>query len=854
MFDQRKVCAYCAFVVLAFLLTNLIANRQVKRATGPSAEIRLQPKAASVPTSSTTVLSEAKEETRLRVEASYGNLPLSFEPNRGQTDPRVKFISRAGHRTLWLTQDEAVLALGRSSRSRASKAAAGGKEDRNAPAVLRMRFLSANPGATIVGEDQQAGTVNYFIGKPEQWRTKIPTYARVRYRSVYPGVDLVFYGNNRQMEYDLVMSPGVDTAQIRLGVSGANSLRLDADGNLVMKTAAGDVVQQKPRVYQRKGSRLIAVAGDYLINGKNEVGFRLGNYDHTAAVIIDPVLRYSSFLSGSGDENDAGTGIAIDSSNRAVVAGWTESGTFPGENGPVPPFGLGGPTAFVTKLDFTGSKVIFTAFLVNVIEFDTVALALDAADNIYMAGTTNGTNFDPAGFTTTPGAFQRNFGGGESDAWVAKFDSTGSKLIYSTMLGGSGDDVATSIDVDSAGNAYVTGLTRSKNFPVTSGVFQSECKLKNDGSCTSAFVTKLNALGTKALYSSYLGGHGTQSGHSIAVNPSGNAFVTGQTEAKDFPTTAGTMQPVPASSADAFVVQFSSSGSHLNFSTFLGGASVDTGNGIAIDSGGNVFVTGQTQSANFPIKNAFQPHCTGGCSFAAKLSPSLRLLYSTFIGEGAGTAIAATTGGEAYVAGIAGINFPTTQNAFQRVRLNNDSDGETTGNSGFITKLTPTGQLSYSSRYGAALLSNSLARSPRMALDRDANAYLTGIVGFQPFTSIPVTPGAFQEQPGAELDGFVAKVVSLCALSTTNRTVTICSPGNGSTVKSPVRIIAGTTDVTPVRLTQIYLDGKKIFEQPLSAINVALPIAGGTHRLTVQGLDMARVFFKKSISINVSPH
>jgi hypothetical protein len=787
-------------------------------------------------------LASAQDSTRLKVEATYGNLPLSFEPNHGQTDPQVKFLSRASHRTLWLTNNEAVLAVGR----RSGISRAGGKQEITrklgniAPAILRMKFVGANADPRITGEDRQAGTVNYFTGKPEQWRTKIPTYARVRYRSLYPGIDLVFYGNNRELEYDLAVSPGANPRQIKLGIAGAESLRLDADGNLVMKTAAGDVVQQKPRIYQSKGTRLVAVVGGYVINSQDEVGFRLGNYDHTAAMIIDPVLRYSSFLSGGGDEDDAGTGIAVDSSNRAVVAGWTDSSPFPSKEGSQPPF-VGGSAAFVIKLDFTGSNVIFTAFIANAVEFANVALVLDGADNIYLAGTTNGTTFDPAGFATTPGAFQRNFGG-ESDAWVAKFDSTGTKLIYATLLGGSGQDIVSSIDVDSAGNAYVTGFTKSKNFPVTSGVFQGQCKLKSDGSCASAFVTKLNALGTKALFSSYLGGHGTQSGQGIAVNPSGDAFVTGQTDAKDFPTTAGTMQPVLAGSADAFVVEFSSSGSHLNFSTFLGGGGADIGNGVALDSAGNVFVTGQSQSTNFPIKNAFQPHCTGGCSFAVKLSPGLRLLYSTFIGQGDGTAIAATSGGQAYVTGIAGTSFSTTQNAFQRVPFPSTDD------SGFITKLTSTGQLSYSSRYGGALF----PKSPRVALDRDANAYLTGIVGFAP--TIPVTPGAFQEQAGAELDGFVAKVVALCALSPVNRSVTICSPSNSSTVKSPVNIVAGTTDVTPVKLTQVYLDGKKIYENPLSAINVNLPIAGGTHRLTVQGLDTASVFFKSTISINVSPH
>jgi hypothetical protein len=842
MLHRNKLYSFLALAILSSLPAGVVIYRHLEKqppVTQPQNETVL-------PLASNTLNpAEAQEQDRLRVEVGYGNLPLSFEPNRGQTDPRVKFLSRAGSRTLWLTSDEAVLAVGRPPRpiGHSAKKAAAVREDQIAPAVLQMKFVGANTSPTIEGEARQPGTVNYFTGKPDEWRTKIPTYARVRYRSLYPGIDLVFYGTNRELEYDLVVSPGADPAQIKLGISGAENMRIDADGNLVLKTAAGDVIQQKPRIYQRKGTNLVAVAGDYVINGKDEVGFRLGSYDRKAAVVIDPVLRYASYLTGGGDEDDGGTGIAVDSSNRVVVAGWTCSGSFPGENGPANP---GCVSAFVTKLDFTGSTMVFTAFVPGSVFFDNVPLALDAANNIYIAGSTNGNTFGDDTFKPTPGAFQGTFGG-KTDAWVAKLNSTGTRLIYATFLGGSGDERTGGIAVDSGGNAYVTGTTTSKNFPVTAGVFQSECKLKNDGTCASAFVTKLNADGSHALFSSYLGGHGTQSGQGIALNSSGNAFVVGGTDAKDFPTTAGSAQPVPAGGEDAFVAQVSSSGSHLNFSTFLGGAGADVGNAIALDSFGNAFITGRTQSKNFPVKNAFQPGCSGECSFVSKLNTNGGLVYSTFLGNGGGrgTGIAVTRAGEAYVTGEPGPSFPITQNVFQRVQGPQLFDNPP-GGSIFITKFSSAGQLIYSSYFGGGL------DSPRVALDPSTNAYLTGLVSFG--GTVPATPGAFQEQRGAEEDTFVAKVVALCALSTANRTVTICSPGNGSTVASPVRIIAGTTDVTPVKLTQVYLDGNKIYETGLSAINVGLPIPAGTHRLTVQGLDTASVFFKKSISINVSPH
>lgn len=416
---------------------------------------------------------------------------------------------------------------------------------------------------------------------------------------------------------------------------------------------------------------------------------------------------------------------------------------------------------------------------------------------------------------------------------MAKLDSTGTRLIYLTFLGGSGDEVPTAIAADSAGSAYVTGFTTSKNFPVTAGVFQRECKLKSDGSCASAFVTKLSPLGTRALYSMYLGGHGTQSGQGIAVNANANAFVAGSTDARDFPTTAGSEQPVPGGGVNAFVTQISGSGSHLNYSTFLGGSNSDGAQAIALDKAGNAFVTGFTGSTNFPVKNAFQPRCSGSCGFVSKLNTSGRLVYSTFI-AGVGAGIAVTPDGIAHIAGDPGTNFQATQNAFQRIP-----------GGILLTKLGATGFLSYASFFGSGI------RDPRVALDRFGNPHLAGEVGFAPFGSIPVTPGAFQETQGAELDGFVAKVVALCALSTVNRTVTICGPLDGSTVASPVRVTSGTTSVTPVRLTQIYLDGKKVFQARLSAISVLIPMSRGAHRLTVQAFDTSEAIFNKTIRVNV---
>jgi hypothetical protein len=428
MFRAKKVSLPWIFTISILLPICLIAAQHITRHSRPAHQAQPRNASGILREVSTTSPSPAKvqDSTRLQVEASFGNLPLAFEPNRGQTDSQVKFLSRAGNHTLWLTSDEAVLALGRPPRSIGpdTKQAAAAKENQSAPAILRMKFIGANAHPRIAGEAKQSGTINYFAGKPNEWRTKIPTYARVRYRSLYPGIDLVFYGNNRELEYDLVVSPGADPGRIKFGISGAENLHLDPDGNLVLKTPAGDLIQQKPRIYQRKGSSLVAVVGDYVINSKDEVGFRLGSYDPRGAVVIDPVLRYATFL--GGNSFDASRAIAVDSSNRAVVAGTTGSSNFPATTSRSFP-----TEVFITKFDFTGSRLIYSSLLIgSILDLGKLGLALDSAGNAYVTGVV-----ESRAFATTPGAFQTELHG-DFDAFVTKLNANGTALVYSTFLGG----------------------------------------------------------------------------------------------------------------------------------------------------------------------------------------------------------------------------------------------------------------------------------------------------------------------------------------------------------------------------------------------------------------------------------
>ncbi len=394
--------------------------------------------------------------------------------NQGQTAAQVDFLSQGSGYTLFLTPAETVLSLQKPAPAAGDGAAAPDS------VVLSLRFVGANPQPQVVGLDRLAGTSNYFIGSdPSQWHTNIANYGQVEYQNLYPGVDLVFYGNQRQLEYDYVVAPGTDPGVIKLAIDGAESMTIDGQGNLVLHTSAGDVLEDAPVVYQESGGVRQPVSGQFVLEGDGQVGFALGAYDHTRPLVIDPVLSYSTYLGGTG--NDAGFGIAVDTAGDAYVTGYTSSTDFP----------------------------------------------------------------------TSAGAFQTTYGGGDLDAFVTKLNPTGTALVYSTYLGGTDDEEGQGIAVDTAGNAYVTGYTYSTNFPTTAGAFQTTY-----GGSQDVFVTKLNATGTALVYSTYLGGTDDEEGQGIAVDTAGNAYVTGYTYSTNFPTTAGAFQTTFGGGADVFVTKF----------------------------------------------------------------------------------------------------------------------------------------------------------------------------------------------------------------------------------------------------------------------------------------------------------
>ena len=691
-----------------------------------------------------------------RVSEGYGKLPLHFEANQGQTHEDVRFLSRGAGYSLYLTAGEAVLVLTRPSPDENGKRnvqASPGPRAQEEPVALRMALVGANRKPLVSGLDQLPGKANYFIGKDQsKWRTNVPTYGKVHYREVYPGIDLVYYGNQRQLEYDFVVAPGADPKKIVLGFKGAEKLKIDAEGNLVLNAAGGEIRQHKPIIYQEVDGIRHEIAGSYVRKGANRVGFKVATYDTSRPLVIDPVLSYSTYLGGSG--NDYGSGIAVDADGNVYTTGLAASVNFPTTAGAFRPAFGGSGDAFVTKLDRTGSVLVYSTYLGGSGHEHGEKLAVDAAGNAYVTGHTRSTDFP-----TTLGAVQ-TLSGGMDDTFVAKLDPAGSGLVYSTYLGGGGIDFGLGIAVDADGNAHVTGYTDSTNFPVTAGAFQLIAGGGND-----AFVTKLNPTGTGAVYSTYLGGSVQDYGRGIAVDISGNAYVAGSTDSPNFPTTPDAYRLTFAGGwDDPFVTKLNPAGG-LVYSTYLGGSSDDRGSGIAVDAGGNAYIAGTTWSLDFPTTlGAFQPVYGGGAydGYVIKLDPTgSTLVYSTYLGGielDYGQGIAVDAHGNAYVTGNTySINFPTTASAFQR------SFGG--GSDAFVTKLNPSGSaLVYSSYLGG----NASDYGWGIAVDAADNAYVAGATSSGNF---PTTSGAFQPGfGGGDGDAFVARIGEAAASPATTTT------------------------------------------------------------------------------------
>ncbi|PYN01523.1 MAG: hypothetical protein DME07_12980, partial [Candidatus Rokuibacteriota bacterium] len=591
--------------------------------------------------------SKSDDAVRVRVIGAFGQLPLSFEANRGQTDSQVRFLSRGPQHTLLLAPTEAVLVfITREHPEGGERQGTKAKLAKPRPATrtaLGMTFLGANPDVRVTGREELPGKANYFIGNdPAGWRTNVPTYARVHYEDLYPGIDLVYYGNQRQLEYDFVVRPAADPRRIALGFQGAQRLEVDPQGDLVLHTAAGAIRQRKPIIYQEVAGRRVEIPGDYVLRDGQRVGFHVAAYDTSLPLIIDPTLVYSTYLGGGSF--DEGYAIAVDpATGNAYVTGFTDSFNFPTMGAFQTTFASGSGDAFVTQLNADGSALVYSTYLGGNGDDRGFGIAVDSIGSAYVTGSTGSSNFP-----TTMGAFQTVSGGGSEgtiDAFVTKLRPDGSGLVYSTYLGGNGQDAGFGIAVDSSFNAYVTGSTvpfinpATPNFPTTPGAFRTGFV----GGGGDAFVTKLKPDGSGLVYSTYLGGTGSDKGFGIALGAGGTAYVTGNTDSTNFPTTGGAFQTAARGGADAFVTKLNPTGAGLVFSTYLGGTGFDEGLAIAVDTNGNAYVTGDTDSTNFPTTTgAFQtvfggpavlPPDEPGDAFVTKLSSTGALSYSTYLGR-----------------------------------------------------------------------------------------------------------------------------------------------------------------------------------------------------------------------------
>jgi len=728
--------------------------------------------------------SDAQNEAYAQGQIAYSSLALNFIPNASQIDRPVKFYETGNGHATYFTEEGMNLTLSSGHPFTVP---------RPDPVRLKLIPLGAKKNPEITVEGLQKGRVNYLIGHDsKKWRTNLPTYHAVVYKEVYPGIDMKFYGSNRQLEYDIVVNPGADPSRIRLSYEGIKGLRITENGDLEIGLEGGQITQKKPFVYQEIHGKRQVVAGNFRLlqpqtvarNPQFAFSFEVISYDKTYPLIIDPTLVYSSYLGGSGDEHSFS--IARDASGRVYVTGYTTSND-------LVPAGLcpkaydcsfnGGPTdAFVAKIDPSASdaaSLIYVTYLGGSSKEDNGvvagSIAVDAAGNAYVTGVTASSDFP-----VTANAYQSSNQGGY-DAFVTKLDPEGSHLLYSTYLGGSGDDTGRSIAVDASGRVYVTGETTSANF-VPRGLCPAAYDCSFTGRSSDAFVVKLDpaASGPASLqYATYLGGSDLDIGFSIAVDSEGRAYVTGETNSYDFPVTHGAFDVTcgmdgfcDGGVSDTFVAKIDptrSGPASLVYSTYLGGSGFDSSNpvnSIAVDGKGNAYVTGCTASDDFPITpGAYQKRRAGGCDiFVTKLKPDPSgptpdpsdLLYSTFLGGDSyddAWGIAVDRAGIVYLTGFTwSKDFPTTSGAISNKLAGGVGDA-------FVAKLKPDSsgptpdpsELLYSTYLGGSGSDTAYG----IAVDASGRIYLAGDTTSPDF---PTSPGGFDRTLHGGADVFVAEL------------------------------------------------------------------------------------------------
>jgi Beta-propeller repeat len=668
--------------------------------------------------------SRVSPKTRDRILDAYGKLPLTFIPNAGQVRGDARYYAQGNGFSVYFAPQKVTLALTAGKRRTA----------------LSLVPVGASAGASVIAGRPAPGRVSYFIGSRRH--TDLPTYHEITYKDLWPGIDMVFGDKGGKLKYEFRLAPGADPRRINLAYEGAQGLALGPSHELLISTPLGTLRDSRPRSYQQVGSRRTAVATGYALDQRaSAYGFSLAGYDRHRPLVIDPGIAYSTFIGGTG--NERGIEVAADGFGNAYVTGGTYSEDFPTTTGAVDTSYQASSDAFVTKLDPTGSTVLYSTYIGGGAAESGLGIAV-LGNIAYVTGGTGSSDFP-----TTAGAFDTSHNGNE-DVWVLRLNSTGTALDYSTFIGGSSaaGDFGQAIAVDKQGNAYVTGGTGGAGFPTTTGAYDTTY----NGDLLDCYVAKLNPTGTGLVYSTLLGGAGKDVGAGIAVGPSGAAYVTGDTSSSNYPTTTGAYDRTSNGKLDAFVTKVGPAGAALGYSTFLGKAADDFGKGVVVDGSGNAYVAGWTASPAFPVTaGAFDTTFGGGHDgFVTKFNAGgSTLAYSTFLG-GSGTdevnGIGIDTSANAYVTGSTdSANFPTA-----------GTTADTTFNGvldGFVAELGSTGaSLPYSSYLGGT--DYEFGRG--VALGAGGGVVVTGRTNSADY---PTTAGAFDTGfNGGTNDAFVTKV------------------------------------------------------------------------------------------------
>ncbi len=653
---------------------------------------------------------------------------LRFEANQGQAPASVRYLARTRKNLVLLTNKGATLVTGSESAD----------EDSN---VVELRFAGGSNNPTIEAEFPLRGRVNYLIGSSaEGWYTNIPTYGRVRYRDVYPGIDIVFRSGGQSLEYDFEIAPGGKVSDIRIGFEGATLLRL-SNGSLDVD---GVLSQPAPRIFQLRGDVHVSVDGRYALRDDGTVGFEVAQFDASLPLIIDPVVEFSTFLGGQAD--DGGLAVTVGPDGSAYVTGTTRSTDFPTVHPHQPDFSDGLTDAFVAKLTPDGSELEFATYLGGSRTDIANGIAIDSNGEILIAGATTSSADFPV-FR----AMQSLYGGGLSDGFVTRLSADGAALDYSTFLGGSRADGVHGIATDSSGSAYVAGFTASRDFPVINAV-QSTF----GGGLTDAFVAKVKPGGDELDYATYIGGSRADSASGVAVDAFGNALIAGNTVSySDFPTVNAYQSTFGGGIADGFVLKLASDGSGPFFSTYFGGSKLDIVSAIATDADGNAYITGSTlSSAGFPLRNALQDlHGGASDAFAARLTSLGGLDYSTYLGgarKDVGRGIAVDRARNVLVTGH------TESSSLDGFPILNAVQPELAGEKdAFVLKLTSNGgELEYSTYLGGSLNDKGTG----VAADSEGNAVVTGRT--YSLIDFPMVQALQHFASGYGADAFVAKIRS----------------------------------------------------------------------------------------------